>query len=184
MARQHRCSVVQYKRGDKIGRWTILRRVGNPNAPSNALSYARYLCVCECGTRKIQPVMNLASGHSQSCGCYKRDEARSRTGKKHWAWKGGRSVDPKGYVRLTGHDYPGAVFPNSTYEHVVVMARHLGRPLFPDEIVHHKNGVRDDNRISNLELWVRRHPYGQRVQDLVGWATELLRRYAPEKLRG
>jgi len=74
--------------------------------------------------------------------------------------------------------YPRAIFDGSTVlEHVALMSHQLNRALYPDETVHHKNGIRSDNRPDNLELWASNHPKGQRVSDLLAWAAEIQKRY-------
>jgi len=94
---------------------------------------------------------------------------RSRWGEQHGSWKGGRFINPNGYVFvwLSPEDELAEMRISSGYisEHRLVMARHLGRPLTKNENVHHVNGIRDDNRIENLELWTRPQPHGVRVSE-------------------
>ena len=89
-------------------------------------------------------------------------------------WKSGKRkhVDKYGYVQLS---YLGKRIP----EHRYVMEKKLGRELLPGENVHHINGVRSDNRPENLELWVTSQPSGQRVEDVVRWAKQILETYGP-----
>jgi len=67
-------------------------------------------------------------------------------------WKGGKTKHNKGYVYIYSPDHPYATN-GYVFEHRLVMEAYIGRPLLPTEVVHHINGIKDDNRIGNLMLF-------------------------------
>jgi len=93
-------------------------------------------------------------------------------------WRGGRTRHKAGYLMVLARDHPRAGSNGYVFEHVLVMEAALGRFLFPGETVHHLNGVRDDNRPDNLELWTRPQPSGVRARDALTWARVIVDRYA------
>lgn len=72
---------------------------------------------------------------------------------KNANWRGGRFVANRGYVIVCcpGHPYP--LEGNYVIEHRLVMEKHIGRYLKPEEEVHHINEIKTDNRLSNLMLF-------------------------------
>ena len=109
----------------------------------------------------------------------------------YWKWKryGDPLAAPRRAASGTGYKAKHGYIVKShdgvpMLEHRWVMEQHLGRKLIKGEEVHHLNGIRDDNRIENLELWTKSQPPGARVQDKAEWCREFLGQYGTEEERG
>ena len=88
-----------------------------------------------------------------------------------------RKLNKGGYVEIHHPKTAESEYTTVILEHRYVMEEFIGRPLLPHENVHHKNGNKEDNRLSNLELWSTSQPPGQRVHEKVTWAKEILELY-------
>ena len=106
-------------------------------------------------------------GHAlNSCFCSCSCRGAVQSGSLHSMYKGGRVKTIDGYIKLSGYQNHPKAYDGTILEHVVVMEKKIGRSLKPGESIHHKNGIKDDNRPENLELMVS-HPSGQRIIDVV-----------------
>lgn len=86
-------------------------------------------------------------------------------GKNHPNYQGGRRIDANGYVlillEIDDPFHSMATADNLVREHRLVMARYLERPLRAEETVHHIDGNRQNNTLSNLQLRIGKHGAGQ-----------------------
>jgi hypothetical protein len=77
-----------------------------------------------------------------------------KSGKNNGMYKGGRIASGAGYIKILMPEHPNA---NKRYvlEHHLVIEKQIGRYLIKGEVVHHKNEIKNDNRIENLQLMTR-----------------------------
>ncbi len=118
----------------------------------------------DCGKKRDVSKYNVKFGKCTRCKpCSWKRHGEDFRGKNNWNWQGGQTFDSHGYLIVK-------IYPDSPYfnmhmnkyrvlKHRLVMAQHLGRCLKTNEMVHHLNGIKDDNRIENLALTNRKdHP--------------------------
>ena len=128
----------------KIGEISIAHKIGYIGSSKFIWS----ACI-ECGRERwVQCIRGR--GVSQRC------RFCCNSGSKSPHWKGGKRVSSYGYkmirVPRDSFFYPMTFCDGYTFEHRLSMAQHLGRCLHSWEIIHHKNHIKNDNRIENLQL--------------------------------
>ena len=104
-----------------------------PSRPQNTT------CSMVCRTKRYRMLGVLLTG--------------GKSGPDNWRWKGGRYPNDQGYILVLARDHPRADRHGYVREHRLVMEKTLGRYLEPQEVVHHLNHIRDDNRPENLDLY-------------------------------
>lgn len=164
---------------------THYRRLRRGAAIDEPIARRKMVAVADCDAPGCDRLASIAG----KCSAHYARHRRDRDIDTPVGWRASHPGDPDtwgrartrdGYVRLSCK-FDGQTF--QLLEHRHVMEKVLGRKLNGDENVHHVNGIRDDNRVENLELWSVSQPQGQRIEDKVAWAIELLKMYEPGALR-
>lgn len=148
--------------------------LGGPGKGGNQTKHE--LCTIE-GCGKSHAALGLCQMHYRRNALY--GDPNLKPGRDRTS---NRRINQTGYVVVYDPENETSTANGFGLEHRLIMAAHLGRPLEAHEQVHHKNGIRYDNRIENLELWSTKQPPGQRIEDKIQYAVEILQQYAPEKL--
>lgn len=95
---------------------------------------------------------SMKKWHKNNPGFFKGQIRLAIAGKNHPRWKGGRNINDKGYVLKFFPNHPFATKAGYIREHRLIMEKCIGCYLKKQEIVHHINGIKTDNRIKNLML--------------------------------
>ena len=140
------------------------------DAPIQAWTKSAVCSYGSCG-RKVR-AMTLCASHYEMdrFGLPLRPIGTKSNGRLATVEYGTQRVTKGGYIRVkTSNGWQR--------EHTMVMEQYLGRTLLEHELVHHKNGQRDDNCIQNLELCTYSQPPGQRVSDKLEWIAKFVSDY-------
>jgi hypothetical protein len=145
-------------------RWRV-RTYGEPGPAERRKAGRRRAPAAPCTVDGCDRLRNHGSPY-----CHLHRERLRRTGEVGPA----QPMRVKGVVNPRSDGYRRLTLPDGrrVLEHVHVMEQHLGRRLVAGENVHHKHGMRSENKIEDLELWFVMQPSGQRVTDLMEYIAE------------
>jgi len=120
-------------------------------------NYAKRMMWCACIACGKERWVTLKNGEPAAQKCREcADKARQGTGANCIFWKGGRTKHQRDYIEIKVYPddffYPMAFKSGYILEHRLVMAQHMNRCLLSWEVVHHRNGQKQDNRLENLQL--------------------------------
>ena len=162
------------------------KEVGENSAPSSVTSRLRCIVKCDCGNEADYSVQAIKSKKVTECGC-EREQILPTTldivdGKL--VTSANKNFNKSGYVTysINKGEYNGKVFHGPYSEHKLIYEMYHGVTLTSNQNIHHKNGVRDDNHIDNLELWDTSQPAGQRVLDKLSYYFELVKSHSVNPL--
>ena len=117
-----------------------LRKMTEQGHPLSVIA-AKYGCSKDCVWKRMKEA-GIPRLPQHSC-----------PGARNPAWKGGRCKDGDGYILIFKPDHPYATAAGYVREHRLVMERHLKRYLLPNEVVHHMDGDRANNKKKNLKVF-------------------------------
>jgi len=185
---EHKRKLGEVRKGKKLSDKTKIKMSESAKLSENSGRFAKCqtpwnkgrkdisLCICaNCGKEFYKQNSKVRASKSHYCNieCSNKRWGNPELNPK---WKGGRRIYC-GYCAIYKPQHPYANKAGYVYEHRLVMEEKLGRYLFSEEKIHHINGIKDDNRIDNLELWTNSHPCGQRVEDIINWAIGFLNKH-------
>ena len=127
------------------GKWTVIEEA-SPRVMAGGRKHPRHLCMCECGTKRVVDDNAILYGNSKSCGCTR------KTTNAHLK----RKVNKKRYITVHEPENENSDENGYAAEHRLVMSEYIGRTLSANEVVHHVNGNKHDNRLDNLVLFKNR----------------------------